>query len=143
MKFHGIDSEEARRLCERWLPAWTGNNPTGLAEFYTDDAFYRDGATGPQGVQGKTALLIYFTKLLQRNPCWVWRHRRSIPLEDGFLNFWSASIPVGPRIVEAEGVCSVQLRGGLIYRNEVFFDRHELLGTMSRQKLSWRPFPGA
>jgi hypothetical protein len=50
-----------------------------------------------------------------------------VPLEDGFLNKWRASVPVGNRIVNCRGVCSVQLKNGLIYRNEVYFDRFELL----------------
>lgn len=45
----------------------------------------------------------------------------------GFLNHWHASIPVGERVVEATGVCTVQLRQGLIYSNRVFFDRSALL----------------
>jgi hypothetical protein len=31
-------------------------------------------------------------------------------------------------------VCTVQLRGGLIYRNVVYFDRTELLAALARQK---------
>lgn len=60
----------------------------------------------------------------------MWTHRGSIPLADGFLNLWHASIPAGPRTVEVDGVCTVQLRDGLIYRNEVYFDRSALLDAM-------------
>jgi len=52
-------------------------------------------------------------------------------MEDGFLNLWHASIPVGEQIVESEGACTVQLRDGLIYANHVFFDRSELLKALS------------
>ena len=31
---------EARVFAEKWLPAWTGNNPDLLAGFYSDDVFY-------------------------------------------------------------------------------------------------------
>ena len=55
------------------------------------------------------------------------------PLADGFLNEWHASVPVGDAKVEIDGVCTVQLRGGLIYRNEVFFDRTELLAALASQ----------
>ena len=44
-------------------------------------------------------------------------------MRDGFLNEWHASMPVGERSVEIDGVCTVQLRGSLIYRNQVYFDR--------------------
>ena len=126
MQFAGMNSEEARAFAEKWLPAWTGNQPERLASFYTDDALYSDPAI-PKGVQGRSALLAYFTKLLSLNPAWVWSHRGSIPIRDGFLNQWHATIPVGDRAVEAVGVCTVQLREGRIYSNQVFFDRSELL----------------
>jgi hypothetical protein len=130
MQFQGMDAEEARGFAERWLPAWTGNRPELLASFYTEDAFYRDPAI-PRGVRGREALLGYFSRLLARNPDWVWRQRGSISIVDGFLNLWHASIPVGRRTVEAEGVCTAQLRDGLLYSNQVFFDRSELLRALS------------
>jgi hypothetical protein len=96
-------------------------------EYLITVAWHRNCAAIPAGVRGRAALLSYFTKLLGRNPNWVWTHRGSIPIQDGFLNRWYAFIPVGSRTVEVEGVCTVQLRDGLIYSNEVFFDRTELL----------------
>ena len=47
-------------------------------------------------------------------------------MRDGFLNHWHATIPVGERIAETDGVCTVQLRGDLIYSNQVFFDLGQL-----------------
>ncbi|HKI86481.1 MAG TPA: hypothetical protein VKA53_07030, partial [Thermoanaerobaculia bacterium] len=73
----------------------------------------------------------YFAKLLGHNPEWVWTHRGSIPMQDGFLNRWHASIPVADQTVEAQGVCTVQLRDGLIYANHVYFDRSDLLRALS------------
>jgi hypothetical protein len=129
VQFTGFDADESRAFAGRWLPAWTGNDPARLAAFYADDAWYRDPGI-PAGVRGRPALLAYFQKLLARNPRWVWTHRGSMPLADGFLNLWHASIPAGARTVEVDGVCSVQLRDGLIYRNEVYFDRAELLAAL-------------
>ena len=57
-------------------------------------------------------------------------HRGSVPLADGFLNEWHASIPAGRRIIEVDGVCTVRMREGLIYRNDVYFDRSELLAAL-------------
>ncbi len=127
--FTGLDATAARAFAERWLPAWSGNRPELLVSFYTDDVFYADPAVRG-GVRGRDALLAYFRKLLARNPEWVWTHRGSVPLADGFLNQWHASIPVGIRTIAVDGVCTVQLRDGRIYANEVFFDRSELLATM-------------
>lgn len=122
MTFDGMTPAAAQEFAARWLPAWTGNDPEKLAGFYTDDAFYADPGI-PRGVQGKAALLEYFRRLLARYPAWTWTQERAVPLEDGFLNFWKAQIPEKERAVVLRGVCMVQLRDGLIYRNEVFFDR--------------------
>ena len=130
MQFHSMNSEDARAFAEQWLAAWTGNRPELLASFYTEDALYSDPAI-PEGVRGRDSLQSYFVKLLGKNPDWVWVHRGSIPIQDGFLNFWRASIPVAENTVVAEGVCTVQLRDGLIYANQVFFDRSELLDALS------------
>ncbi|MDP3939641.1 MAG: nuclear transport factor 2 family protein [Deltaproteobacteria bacterium] len=129
MSFSGLNADEARAFAARWLPAWTGNDPGLLVSFYSVDAFYADPAI-PGGVRGREALLGYFSKLLARNPCWVWTHRGSIPIEDGILNKWHASIPVADRTIDVDGVCTVQLRDGLIYCTEVYFDRSELLAAL-------------
>ena len=130
MQFEGMNADEARAFAEKWLPAWSGNRPDLLASFYTQDAIYSDPAV-PQCVRGREALQSYFVKLLGRNPEWVWVQRGSIPMQDGFLNLWHASIPAAGQTVEADGVCSVQLRQGLIYANHVYFDRSDLLQALS------------
>jgi hypothetical protein len=130
--FSAPDATEARTFAERWLPAWTGNDPERLVSFYSPDAYYADPGI-PHGVRGRDALLAYFRKLLGRNPKWIWTHRGSIPLEDGFLNEWHASIPAGGGVVEVDGVCTVQLRAGLIHRNEVYFDRSALLASLGNR----------
>jgi hypothetical protein len=125
---------EARSFAQQWLPAWSGNRPELLADFYSDDTFYLDPGV-PGGVQGKPALLEYFRKLLAQNPDWVWTQIEGIPLEDGFLNKWHASIPVGSIVLDVIGVCFVQLDdSGKIRRNEVFFDRSVLLAEMAKAR---------
>ncbi len=125
---------EAREFAKKWLPAWTGNDPERLADFYSRDALYLDPAV-PHGVRGKDALLAYFRKLLARNPDWVWTQLEGIPLEDGFLNKWLARIPAGDRIVEIVGVCFVQLDSdGRIRRNEVYFDRLPLVPDLTARR---------
>src|SRR5262245_52718227 len=137
MQITAFDPDAALAFAGRWLPAWTGNRPELLLSFYTPDAFYADPAV-PQGLHGHEQLLGYFRKLLGRNPNWVWSLRGSIPLADGFLNRWHAVIPVGERMVEVDGVCTVQLRQRLIYANEVFFDRAELLQAIASVKPATR-----
>jgi SnoaL-like domain len=132
--FDGLDSGAAKDFAASWLPAWTGNDPERLAAFYTEDAFYSDPAV-PDGVRGKDALLGYFRALLARFPDWKWTQTGAAPMEGGFLNFWHASIPVGSTVIECDGVCTVRLRDGLIERNEVFFDRSDLLTAITEVEI--------
>ena len=123
---------EAKQFAQKWLPAWSGNNPELLASFYSEDAFYLDPGI-PDGVKGKPELLAHFRKLLANNPNWVWSQIEGIPLEDGFLNKWLAKIPIGLVTLEIVGVCFVQLDSqGLIRRYEVYFDRTALLAEIAR-----------
>ena len=125
-----MSAAAAAQFAQRWLPAWTGNDPERLASFYSDDALYVDPGI-PAGARGKAELLAYFRKLLAHNPNWVWTQLEAIPLEDGFLNKWLAKIPVGAKTLEIVGVCLVQLdAAGKIRRNEVYFDRTELLAQI-------------
>jgi hypothetical protein len=127
-----MNAAEAAQFAQRWLPAWTGNDPERLAAFYSDDALYVDPGV-PAGVRGKAELLAYFHKLLANNPQWVWAQLEAIPMEDGFLNKWLAKIPVGVQTLEIVGVCLVQLdAAGKIRRNEVYFDRSGLLAEIAR-----------
>jgi hypothetical protein len=121
-----MTSIQAREFADRWLPAWTGNNPEKLAAFYSEDAFYLDPGI-PDGVQGKKKILAYFQRLLAQNPEWIWTQIEGIPMEGGFLNKWHAIVPVGKKTLELVGVCFVQFDdNGLIRRNEVYFDRTNL-----------------
>ena len=132
--FEGLSEAEAKEFAARWLPAWSGNDPERLAAFYSDDVFYSDPAV-PGGVSGKKELLAYFRALLARFPEWVWTNTGATPMEDGFLNHWHATIPIGGTVVECDGVCTVRLRDGLIDRNEVFFDRSELIAAITEAEL--------
>ncbi len=120
--YAGLSPGAAGAFAERWLPAWSQVDPTALLAFYSDDAFYSDPAR-PQGISGRADLRAYFEKLLRRHAGWVWTHTGSLPLPDGFLNFWTVKFAGGEII---EGVCTVQLRDGLICRNQVYFDRSGL-----------------
>jgi hypothetical protein len=131
-----MNKYEAREFASRWLPAWTGNQPEKLAEFYSDDCFYLDPSI-PSGVNGKAQLLSYFKKLLAQNPDWIWTQIEPIPMEGGFLNKWLAKIPVGQKVIECVGVCFVQFDDeGKIKRNEVYFDRSELISEIYKYNKS-------
>jgi len=128
-----MDEREAWELCERWLPLWTGNRPERLIEVYAEDAFYRDPAR-PEGLRGREALLKYFRKLLAANPAWVWTADAVFPIAGGFALRWKARIPVRAVVVEETGLDLVLVEGGLVTRNEVYFDRATLLAALADQR---------
>ena len=128
--------EEARLFTDRWLPCWTGNRPEKLLAFYADDASFLDPGR-PQGIKGKEQLSAYFTKVLGHNPTWVWTQMEPIPLEGGFMNKLAARIPVGDKIVECVGLCFLQFNTeGKIQRNEIYFDRTELIREINKFRQS-------
>ena len=125
-----MKKDKAEEFASRWLSAWTGNKPETLVSYYSDDCFYLDAGI-PDGAKGKPELLAYFRKLLGQNPDWVWTQIEAIPMEGGFLNKWLATIPVGTKTIECVGVCFLQFdERGKIKRNEVYFDRTELVSAI-------------
>ena len=132
MQFQGFDKGQAREFAAKWLPAWTGNDPMRLVSFYHQDTFYSDPAI-PNGVRGRDALHDYFARLLRRYPNWVWQQVDSFAMPHGFLNKWRATIPVTDGVLEVQGVCTVEILDNLILRNEVYFDRSELLARSPKR----------
>ena len=128
-------SEEAYILefCRQWLPAWTGNDPDKLLQFYTQNAFYSDPAN-PEGIQGIEQLRDYFTKLLAANPNWVWEPVEVFPTVNGFNVKWRAVILIGKKKVVEFGMDIVELEDGKISRNEVYFDRSRWLDLLPKGK---------
>lgn len=126
-----MEKSEALRLCEEWLPLWTGNRPEELAGLYTEDTFYRDPAV-PGGISGKPGLLRYFEKLCAFSPNWVWKADDVFPIDGGFVLRWNAEIPIGTEIIRETGMDLVLVEGGRISRNEVYFDRAGLMEALKR-----------
>ena len=102
-----MTKEKAREFASRWLPAWTGNDPGKLADFYSDDAFISTPPC-PEGSRERTLCLPTSGSSWPQNPNWVWTQIEAIPMEGGFLNKWLARIPIGDKIIECIGVCFVQ-----------------------------------
>jgi SnoaL-like domain len=125
--------EQLREFCEKWLAAWTGNDPGRLIEFYYDDAFYSDPAVR-EGIRGRALLLDYFTGLLAANPDWLWELVELFPTDEGCTLKWHATIPAGETSVEEDGVDIVELDGWKITRNEVYFDRHRMLKALRKSR---------
>lgn len=125
-----MNTEELEAFCKKWLDAWTGNDPAGLIEYYAEDAFYADPVVR-KGLRGHAEMLPYLTRLLAANPDWRGEIVEAIPTAKGCALRWHATIPVGETVVEEDGADIVEIEGGKITRNEVFFDRTALLDAMS------------
>lgn len=104
-----------------WLKSWTGNRPNELLNHYSDTASYSDPAN-PGGLSGKENLQTYFTKLLHKNPDWIWEAEEIIPTEKGCTLKWKAHIPVGNQTIVLFGLDIVEIIEWKITRNEVYFD---------------------
>jgi hypothetical protein len=121
-----MDRKAAEAFCDRWLRAWTGNNPGGLIKFYDADARYSD-PTVKSGLRGHGEMLSYFTKLLGNNPEWTWTREELFSTDKGFMLKWKAVIPVRDRTIVEYGMDIVEVKGDTITRNEVYFDTLPLI----------------
>ena len=108
-----------------WLSAWTGNQPSHLCTFYSDDAFYSDPHL-KDGISGKPALLGYFEKLLSKNPDWEWKYLEHAGNEGKYYLKWECHIPIGGEVFTTQGLDLVWLENDKIIRNEVYFDTYQL-----------------
>ena len=126
-----MQRDQAIEFCDRWLPAWTGNRPDELIQFYGDGAYFRD-PVNPGGLRGRAALLSYLQKLLKRNPDWKWVRQEVFPTEDGFALKWCATFPFPSGVVEIDGLDIVVIENGKIARNEVYFDTAPLAKFVER-----------
>jgi ketosteroid isomerase-like protein len=84
--------EEILDFCGKWLPAWEGNRPEDLIEFYSDDALCIDPAN-KQGLKGRSQILPYFRRMLAANPHWKWEPVEALATDLGFVAKWKATIP--------------------------------------------------
>ncbi len=109
------------KFCDEWLKAWTGNDAQKLLKFYAENCYYQDPHV-KEGLRGHAQLSPYLTKLLSRNPEWVWRRDELMPTEKGFTLKWRATIPFQTKTLNLVGLDIVELDQNKITRNEVYFD---------------------
>jgi hypothetical protein len=120
-------------FCDKWLPAWERNRPEELIGFYSDDALYIDPAN-KEGLKGRDQIFPYFKKLLAANPNWKWELVEVFPTDIGFVAKWKATIPVGAELITEYGMDIVEIERGRITRNEVYFDRSNVLEALRKLK---------
>jgi len=125
--------KDINAFCKKWLISWTGNNPENLISFYSKTAYYQDPAN-PKGLKGHDEIFPYFKKLLTVNPNWIWRMTEAYPTEKGFIIKWKATIPVKSEEIIEYGMDILELKGDKIIRNEVYFDRTELISLLKSKK---------
>ena len=123
--------EEILEFCGRWLPAWEGNKPDDLIEFYSDDALYIDPAN-KTGLKGRDQIFAYFKKLLSANPSWKWEAIQVFPTDLGFVLKWKATIPVRAETITEYGLDIVEIERGRISRNEVYFDLSQIFEALRK-----------
>jgi uncharacterized protein (TIGR02246 family) len=121
-----MDPKKLDSLIARFLDAWNTQDVERVLDCYTEDVRYRDPNTRGD-VEGRDALRRYLRKLFAG---WqmTWARREVFPLAqpgEGVAFLWRATFrkPNDERVVEADGMDLAILRGDLLSRNEVYFDR--------------------
>ena len=120
-----MNKAELENVCDSFLATWNEQDPAKVVATYTADLVYRDPNTRGE-VRGADAMQRYLKKLFT-NWQMTWARRELFELAggEGATGLWHATFrkPGGQLIVKAEGMDLVLLRGALIARNEVYFDR--------------------
>ena len=130
-----MDESRIQKHAERFIGAWNSHDPELVASIYTDDVIYVDPSTRG-AVEGGDALRRYLKKLLGK---WKmqWSLREAYPLEgkEGYAALWRASLQYEGRgsVVEVNGMDLILMRGELVERNEVYFDRSVLAPLMGTE----------
>jgi len=131
-----MTQETALRLSTTVLEAWNRHDVDAVIACYTPDCVYLDPTTrGP--VVGHDALRRYLTRLFEK---WRmhWSMREYFPFgeDDSGAFLWHASLTpaAGGKTAEIDGMDLALVRGGLLYRNEVYFDRMALFQPDDRRR---------
>ena len=115
-------------LTKRTIDAWNRQDVKAVVACYTEDCVYRDPNTRG-AVEGRAAFEKYLTKLFA---AWKmeWTVKEVHPFADGSgaAFTWRADLAPasGGDKKRVHGMDLVVLRGDLIARNEVYFDRAAL-----------------
>jgi hypothetical protein len=128
-----MELEKAKDFCNKWLPAWTGNNTELLISFYSEDAFYSDPFI-QQGIKGKEPIFKYFRKFISSYPNWIYDQVEIFPTEKGFTLKWKVSLPIKNDTVIGYGLDIVEISNDKIIRNEVYFDTASLLKAIKEKQ---------
>jgi hypothetical protein len=124
--------EDLEKFAKEWLSSWTGNNPDKLITYYADYCFYLD-PFNKDGLKGTKEIFPYFSKILRKNPNWVWTMEELLPIKEGFIIIYYAIIPLKNDTVKLRGMDLVVLNTNMkIIRNEVFYDQSDILKIQAK-----------
>jgi ketosteroid isomerase-like protein len=124
-----MDEPKMYELAERFLGAWNTQDVQSVLDTYTPDVVYRDPNTRGE-VQGSESLRHYLTRLFEDwQMHWSLRDAHLFEGGDGCAVLWHAELARkgGDKKVEVDGMDLVLVRDDRIARNEVYFDRVQLL----------------
>lgn len=127
-----MDREEIHELAERFIGAWNTQDVETVASCYTEDVVYTDPNTRGE-IRGSDDFRRYLAKLFA---AWemTWSLKEAFLFEDGSgcAALWHATIRKAGslEVVDFDGMDLVLVRGDRIERNEVYFDRVDLLPLM-------------
>ena len=116
------------------LDAWNCHDVEAVTRCYTPDCIYRDPNTRGQLV-GREAFAEYLSRLFA-----AWRMHWSLAeffdfADGGGAFLWRATLTPSRdgATAQVQGMDLVLLRGRLLYRNEVYFDRMQLAPRSGRE----------
>lgn len=118
-----------KQLCERWLAAWSGDDPQRVVSMISEDAVYRDPVRST-GLYGRDAIAEHLEMIFVRNPGWkfslvdCWQiEPHTVVMKRRVRN------TIDNRVFEDNGVEFLEFDDqGLITSCEMYYDR-----------ASWRP----
>lgn len=113
----GEDTSFARAF-ER---AWARPTPEGLVELLHPEVILRQ--PNAPTIRGRDAALAEFRRLLRWLPGTRGVIERTISAQDSVFIEWTLVLPIGRRGLRIHAVDTFQLKDGLGYRREVYFDQ--------------------
>lgn len=128
--------QDLEPLISRFLDAWNSQDVERVVACYTEDVCYRDPNTRGH-VEGRDALRRYLRKLFAEwQMTWASREVFELAGEGGAAFLWHATFrrPGGDQVIEADGMDLAVLRGDLLARNEVYFDRSGLAPLLGARR---------
>ncbi len=124
-----MNRKEGLELADKFLSAWNSQDIEQVLNCYTEDCIYLDPNTqGP--VKGHDSLRKYLTNLLAHwKMHWSLREYFLFDNENGGAFLWHAKLTpsTGGKTSEIDGMDLIIVRGDIICRNEVYFDRAAIL----------------